>query len=321
MAIDVTSFSAMARAEFMKGKMEADDKPYPSDFSSFVSTISSTAKVETHTYMSNLPRLQRFKGYSPAVRLVDKTYTVENVEYRAGPVSVRKTDLDDDQIGGYLQTINNIPSRAKKDVGHEILKHLALGTTNTCFDGTAMFANSHTFGSGDNLTTYNCASNDGDTHKIIAMIVDNSAIKPVIYQDREALESLMTDADTPQAALLKEYQYWADCRFGLGYGFWWDTIHMTITDTPSVAECYDIVETLINAFREFTLPKGRDTDDTLYIHEQWKPQPANFKLACNLQLAQILQRALAITQYVSSTGNVDNVYKDVAEVIPTSALN
>ena len=320
MAVDVTAFSAMARAEFMNGKMEADEKPFPAAYEPFTTKMASTTKVETHTYMSNLPRLARFKGYSPGVRLMDKTYTIPNYDYRIGPVVVRKNDLDDDQIGGYLRTVNALPGRAQKDVGHEILSHLANGTTNLCFDGTAMFANSHTFGSGDNLDTANYASNDAVTHKVIALITDNSAIKPVLFQDRQPMSGLMTDAETPAAAKLQEYEYWSDCRFGLGYGFWWDSYHMTITDTPTVGECYEMIRQIINGFRSFTLPKGRDSDDTLYTHEGWAPNATNFYLCCNLKLAEILNTALTISQYVTSTGNVDNVYKNVGTVIPTSAL-
>lgn len=320
MPVDVTAFSAMARAEFLQGKMAADEKPFPAAYESFTTKIGSTTKVETHTYMSNLPRLARFKGYSPGVRLINKEYTIPNYDWRIGPVSVRKTDLDDDQVGGYLKSINALPGRAQKDIGHQLLSHLANGTTNTCFDGTAFFANTHTFGTGDNLDTANYASNDGVTHKVIALVTDNSAVKPVIFQDREALSGLQTDADTPQAAKLKEFEYWADCRFGLGYGFWWDAVHVTITDTPTVEECYELIEQIVNRFRTFQLPKGNDLDDALYVHEGWEPNSSNFVLLCNLKLGQILKRAVMLTQYVSSTGNVDNVYKDVATVVPSSAL-
>src|SRR5262245_60225825 len=139
MPVDVTAFTAMARKEFMEGKMEADDKPFPARYEPFTTTMPSTTKVETHTYMSNLPRLARFKGYSPGVRLVDKTYTVPNYEWRIGPVTVRKTDLDDDQVGGYLRSIRSLPGRAQKDINHEVMAHLAAGTANLCFDGTPMF--------------------------------------------------------------------------------------------------------------------------------------------------------------------------------------
>ena len=320
MAVDVGSFSAMARSEFMNGKMAADNMPFPAKYESFTTTIPSTAKVETHTYLSNLPRLARFKGYSPAVRLVDQVYNIPNYEWRIGPVTVRKTDLDDDQLGGYLKTINAMPERAQKDVGHQVMAHLAAGTTNLCFDGTALFADSHTFGSGDNLDTANYASNDAVSHVVIALITDNSAIKPIIYQDRDSLSGLDTDGDTPQSRLAKEVLFWSDIRFGLGYGLWWDCYRVAITDTPDVGECYQLIRQIINGFRAFTLPKGKDSDDALYVHEGWEPTKSNFFLCCNLKLTEILRTAVSISQYVTSTGNVDNVYKDVATIVPSSAL-
>lgn len=322
MAVDVNAFSAMARTEFMQGKMAAEERVFPANYESFVSKVPSTTKVETHLYMSALPRLYEFKGYSPAVRANDYEYTVTNKEYRIGPISVRKTDLDDDKAGGYLKLIQSLPQQGQKDIGYRTLAHLAAGTTNLCFDGTAFFANSHSVGSGDNLDTANMAASDAATHKIIALNLTNPAFKPVLFQDRESLSGLMTDADTPAAAKLKEYEYWADCRFGLGYGYWWDAIHLTITDTPTVDEVIEtLIPQIVNRFRTFTLPKGKDTDDSLYVHENWVPTAADFTLLCNLQLAEIVTTAVNRTQYKTGSSTLDNIYYQKATVIPTSSLN
>ena len=321
MPVDVTTFSALARSEFQAGMMAALDKPFPADFELFSTTLPSTTAVETHTYMSNLPRLSEFTGASESVQLIDSTYTVKNKTYRAGPVLVKKENLDDDQQGGYLKTINALPTRAQKDIGHKMLSHLALGTTTACFDGSNFFADSHNFGSGDNNDTANFASNDAVTHRIIALVTDNSAVKPVVFQNREPLSGLMTDADTPQAAELRQYKYWADTRFGLGYGYWWDAYNVAITDTPTVAEVVEtLIPQIINGFRSFTLPKGKATDDTLYVHGNWKPSPASFVLVCSLKLAEIVETAITLSQYIRSTGNVDNVYKGKATVIASPEL-
>ncbi|HEY1192375.1 MAG TPA: Mu-like prophage major head subunit gpT family protein [Gemmata sp.] len=317
--MEVTQFTALARSEFAAGKLAADEKPFPAGHEQFTTALDSKSKVETHTYMSNLPRLHEFKGYTPFARLINKEYTVANKEFRVG-VAVKKTDVDDDQTGGYMKTINGLPTRARKDTGHKILAHLAAGGSTPCFDGSNFFANSHVFGTGDNLDTFDAAASDGATHKIIALVTDNPAVKPVLYQDREPLGNLDTDANDSSARLQMEYQYWVDCRFGLGYGFWWDALHLTISDTPTVAECYTIIEQLVNGFRSFKLPKANDVDEDLFVHEGWDPTPANFVLCCNLKLGVVLKRALALTQYTSPGGNVDNVYKDVATVVPTSAL-
>jgi phage major head subunit gpT-like protein len=322
MAVDVTAFTAMARAEFMQGKLAADTRPMPAAFESFVTTLPSTVRVETHTYMSNLPRLREFKGYSPGHRITSTPYTVENKEYRIGPVTVRKTDLDDEQTGGYLLTVKGLPDQGKKDIGFRILDKIAAGATDLCFDGSAMFASSHTVGSGNNLMTANNAGNDGVTHYIIALNLTNPTIKPLIFQDRESLSNLMTDADTPQAMKQKEFEYWCDCRFGLAYGFWWDAIKLTITDTPSLTELQGHVRDIINRFRTFTIQTGADTDTAMYTHEGWVPEANNFTLLCNMGLGELLstiQTEPLIAAGVSGA-TITNQYKGRFTTIPTSAL-
>lgn len=318
MAVEVSAFTAMARAEFLQGKLAAEAGP-PAPYEEFVTRIDSTVRVETHTFMNSIPRLREFKGYSPFTRIANKEYNVPNVEYRAG-IAVAKTSLDDDQVGGYLMTINGLPDRCQRDVGHKILGHLALGTTNLGFDGAAFFADSHTIGSGDNLMTYNAAASDAATTKIIMLILTNPAIKPVIFQDREPLSGLKTDADTPQADKVKEYEYWVDTRFGLGYGFWWDAIHMTITDTPTLTECQEILGLMEDRARTFTLPKGSDADDTLYAHEGWAPDQSNTLILCSPTLHNKLRQVLNNETIVSSGAAVTNSYKGWAKLYQTGSL-
>ncbi len=323
MPVDVGAFSAMARQEFMQGKQAAENRVMPAAYDRFTTKIPSTTRVETHLYMSNLPRLREFKGYSPGQRLTVSPYTVENVEYRIGPVSVRKTDLDDDQIGGYLLTVKGLPEQGKKDIGYRTLDHLAAGASKPCFDGTNFIADSHTIGSGDNQMTADNAGNDGAAHKILALNLSNPTIKPIIFQDREALSELKDDSRDALSEKVKEIEYWADCRFGLAYGFWWDAVLLTITDTPTLPELQGHIKDIINRFRTFTLPKGADVDSTMKVHENWVPAPDNFLLLCNLQLAELLRTVQKSELIAAGTSGatVTNTYRDVFDYLPTSSLD
>lgn len=320
MAVEVSAFSAAARSEFMNQLMGTYSRPYPADINSLVDEYGSKVKVETHTYMSNIPRLRLFKGYTPGVRLTASAWTVPNLTYRAGPITVQKEDLDDDQIGGYLRAISALPQQAQKDIKYKILSTFAGGTTNLCFDGTAMFADSHTIGTGDNLMSVDNTGNDGVTHKIIAVITDGPA-KPMLFQNREPLRDLRDDY-TPLALKQREYEYWADTRFGVSCAAWFTSIHITITDTPTLAELDSILTSLANRFRTFTLPKGSDVDDSLYFHEGWVPESENFTLLCNLGLAQLLYKLRTTELIAAGTGGavVNNQWKEKFKLVPTSAL-
>lgn len=320
--MDVSAFTALARTEFMQGKLAVDSRPMPAAHDAFVTRLPSTVKVETHTFLSNLPRLREFKGYSPGSRFTNTPYTVANKEYRIGPVTVRNPDLDDDQVGGYMLSIKGLPAQGQKDIGFRQLDKLAAGATDLCFDGSAFFADSHTIGSGDNLMTANNAGNDGVTHYIIAMVLTNPTIKPLIFQDRESLTELMTDAGSPASLKAKETEYWADCRFGLAYGFWWDAIKLTITDTPSLTELQGHVRDIINRFRTFTLPTGADVDSAMYVHEGWTPQASDFYLLCNMGLGELLSTIETEPLIAAGTSGatITNQYKGRFKTIPTSAL-
>lgn len=320
MAVDVSAFSALARAEFANQLMAAYARPYPADIDSLVDEWPSKVAVETYSFMANIPRLRVYKRDSAAVQLVADKWTVPNVTYRAGPVVVQKETLDDDQIGGYLKAIAAMPAGAQKDIKYKLLAVLAGGTTNTCFDGTAMFASSHTIGTGNNLMTEDNASNDGITHKIIAVITDGPA-RPVLFQNREPLANLQ-DNGTPQAMEAREFRYWADTRFGVSCAAWFTSVLNTITDTPTLPELTTILLRMFNRLRTFTLPKGSDVDDALYFHEGWVPDASNLVLLCNLQMATLLETIRDSALIASGTGGgvVSNYLANKFKVVPTSAL-
>lgn len=319
---DISLFTPKARQEFLDAWVEAGSRPFPASYDSMTTTVKSTGPLETHVYLSSLPRLKEFKGFSEINKLVDSVYDVRNKTYRMGPVQVAKDTFSDAQMDGYLRQIRSLPENAQKDIVRMMHTHLAAGTSTACFDGSNFFANSHTVGTGDNLDTFDGAANDAATYKVIALITNNSAMKPILFQDRESLTALMTDEGTPQAEDARQYKYWCDTRFGLGYGYWWDAIHLTITDTPTVEEFHAIIRQLINRFRTFKLPKGNDLDNDIYVHEGWMPSESEFKLLVSMNLGELARQAVTLPAYVTSGGALQtNIYHNVAEVIPTPSLN
>src|SRR4051812_17037479 len=124
MGVEISAFTAQAKAEFMNQLVEAYARPYPADIDQLVDEYHSTQAVETYPYMVNIPRLRIFKRDSPAVQLAADKWQVRNETYRAGPVVVQKESLDDDNIGMYLKGIAALPAGAQKDVKYKLLSVL-----------------------------------------------------------------------------------------------------------------------------------------------------------------------------------------------------
>lgn len=320
MGVDVSAFTAMAKAQFQTALMGSYSKPVPADIQSLIDEWPSTTAIETYPFMTNIPRLRVFRRDHPAVQLAADKWTIANVTWRQGPVVVQKEALDDDQIGGYLKSIGEMPKQAQKDIKYKLLAALANGASTPCFDGSNFFATSHNVGSGNNVMTADNASNDGVTHKIIATIVDGPA-KPLIFQNREPLSQLQ-DNGSPDAMLKREFQYWADTRFGIGLGAWFNSTICTLTDTPTLPELSSILLSMFNRLRTFTLPKGADVDDSLFFHEGWTPAEDNLLLLCNLQLATLLETIRDSQLIAAGTGGgvVTNYLWKKFKVTPTSAL-
>ena len=177
----------------------------------------------------------------------------------------------------------------------------------------------------DALTGFATAVADAsiaDCAPSVLFIITDSPAKPMIFQDREPLSSLQTTADTPQAALLKEYEYWADCRFGVACAAWFSAVHVTITDTPTYEELDTQLTAICDQFRTFTLPKGSDADDAIYVHEGWTPNATNLTLLCNMKLAQRLDKMRTSDLIAAGTtgATITNQYANAFSLIPTSAL-
>jgi phage major head subunit gpT-like protein len=254
------------------------------------------------------------------VQMVSDKWSVANITYRVGPVVVQKESLDDDKVSGFLRAIAALPEGGQKDIKYKMLATLGNGTTNTCFDGTNMFASSHTVGTGNNSMTATSAGGDGITHKLIVCITDNPA-KPLLFQNREPLSQL-NDNGSPEALLQREYLYWADTRFGVSCAAWFVTCYMAITNTPTLTELTTDILAMFNRLRTFTLPPGSAVDDSLYFHEGWTPAANNCTILCNLQMATLLEtiRDSALIASGTSGGVVTNYLQNKFRVVPTSAL-
>src|SRR5262249_7778937 len=127
------------RTEFQVAYQAVADPP---PWEKFTQRIPSTARFEHYTWMTPSPGLARYAGHRRFGKIDAGKYSVESTEFDVA-FQVPTRDIEDDQTGGYLLKPRELADRARNFPGRWVLKHLAAGTSRTCFDGSNFFADSH----------------------------------------------------------------------------------------------------------------------------------------------------------------------------------
>jgi len=277
------------RTEF-ETTFEAVAEPLP--YERWTQTIPSTARIEHFNWMSPTPGVKQFKGHREFAGIHSVPYRVENLEFDAA-FSVPLRDIQDDQTGGYALKARELASRAKNFPSRWVTKHLAAGSSRACFDGSNFFAATHNLGgyaTNANLLTFDPAATDAVASKLIALH-HGGPLKPLLYLQRRGPDFRSNGGETTSYEA-KEVKYWIDLEGEAAYGYWWDAVQVSISDTPTVVELHTIFGNIEKAFRSFQLPKALTSEDGEYVHEQRVFSTGNLTLIGSTSLAEPLRQAL-----------------------------
>lgn len=106
------------------------------------SVVSSDGPDETYSWIGQSPQMVELKGEFQVTPLSDTSYTITNLTYGA-VLSVKRADIEDDRQGGYALRIGQMAGVAMAHRNLIVSNLLANGTTDTCYDGAAYFADAH----------------------------------------------------------------------------------------------------------------------------------------------------------------------------------
>ncbi len=295
----------------------------PAEWERFTQVIPSTARIEHYTWMSPSPGMARWVGHRRYGKISTVRYSVENLEFDAG-FEILMRDIRDDQTAGYVQKPKELAIRAKLFPGRWTIKHLAAGATRACFDGTNFFADTHSIGTGDNLLTHTCTgTSDGATYKI-AFLYTGGPLKPLLWQNRMGPD-FETTGGTPQAKEAKVVRYWIDMEGEAAYGYWWDAVQITLTNSPEVTDMYNVMRKVTSAFRGFQLPKAAASEDGEYIHEQAKFTASNMIAVASPDLETVFDQLFNQTWAPQSPGGstvaTTNKWMGKGTYVPSNFMN
>jgi len=332
--LDINLFTTKARTEFLRGMQSVPENELL--IAPFVTFVPSGARIETYLWMTPSPGISEYVGRRRLAKLDQTKLLVENKEFD-GSISVSTRDVEDDLVGGYPLRFNELGAKAEQFPERWVLQKLANGANVVGFDTSNFFASSHVWGSGgitlpagfggaQNNLTFSAASGDAATGKIVFMVTNKRSgpIKPILYQKRKG-PKLATDAGTPASMKAKQADYWVDLEAEALVGYWWDSILVTITNTPTVTECMTIIDTVIAQFLSFQLPVALSSDPPMYVHQGMDMLGQIGVAVVSPVFAQrfahvLMERKLGVSLAGATAGLSDNIYFERFKLIASGYM-
>lgn len=184
--------------------------------------VPSTSKTNTYGWMSQLPRFSEWTGSRTLASIAASAYSITNKDFEA-TVSVKATDIEDDEIGVYSPLFAELGRGAAVFPDELVYALLAAGHTTACYDGQNFFDTDHpvypnTDGTGAAATVSNVTSGAGAAWYLLDT---SKVVKPLIFQDRKKPNLVaMTQPNDEGVFMDNIYRYGADLRCNVGFGLW-----------------------------------------------------------------------------------------------------
>lgn len=186
----------------------------PTHWQQLATKVTSKTSQERYAWLGQWPQLREWVGDRAVKDLESHDYTIVNKKYEA-TIGVSRDSLDDDQLGIYAPMFQEMGYAAATHIDKLVFDLLKDGSTAKGYDGVAFFSGSHDVGGVAQSNT------GGGAGTAWYLLQNNRALKPIIYQERDAADlQRMDKADDALAFMRDEYLYGIRHRGNVGFGFW-----------------------------------------------------------------------------------------------------
>src|SRR5579883_2500054 len=140
--------------------------------SSLVGTLATyvpgTSPTIPFGWLGNVPRMGKKVGETQRKKLNAYSWNVSDFEYE-GMISFQRKLMEDQQFEAIMPRVRDLANEAIRARNRAIIIDvLANGTSNTCYDGQALFSNSHSEGaSGTQSNLYNLSYSAANLKTVI----------------------------------------------------------------------------------------------------------------------------------------------------------
>lgn len=190
-----------------------------STYSRIAMVVNSTTRTQAYPKLSELGPMREWIGERYIERLETNGFTITNRKFEK-TVAVAADDIADDQVGLYTPLVQDMAQVAAELPDDLVWDQLERGFTHEHYDGQLFFDTDHPVvnAAGQEVSVSNF---QGGTGAAWYLIDDSRAIKPMIFQDREAAKITPKTSLTDDNVFDRDEFVWgAKRRCAAGFGAW-----------------------------------------------------------------------------------------------------
>lgn len=190
-----------------------------SQYGRIATTVPSTTKENAYGWLGKVPNLREWLGPRLVHGISEHDYTIKNKTYEL-TIGVDRDDINDDNLGIYNPLFAEMGQSAAAQPDQLVFNLLKAGFSTNCYDGQYFFDTDHPV-INEAGQTVSVSNTGGGSGAAWFLLCTKRAIKPVIFQDRQAPQFVAMDDPTDHNVFRnKEFLYGVDARRNVGFGFW-----------------------------------------------------------------------------------------------------
>ena len=197
----------------------------PSEYSKIATVVQSTTASNTYGWLGQFPGFREWVGDRVINDMAAHGYSITNKLWES-TVGVKRTDIEDDNIGIYAPLFNEAGRAAVALPDELVFDLLGKGATSLCYDGQNFFDTDHPVypsvdGTGVPETVSNIYPGTPTAGSAWYLLDTSRALKPLIFQERVKPNfTAMTDENDETVFMRDEFRYGIRARSNVGFGFW-----------------------------------------------------------------------------------------------------
>ena len=181
--------------------------------------VLSTTALNNYGWLKDFPGLREWVGQRVVNNLEAQAYQIHNKQFEH-TVSVKETDITDDQLGIYTPLFQMQGEAVKRHPDTLVFSALKAGFSTLGYDGKNFFATDHIGYTDAGVESAYSNYQSGSGEPWFLMDLSRSYMKPLILQERQKPRFVRLDRPTDGEVFMNGmYYYGVDVRYGAGFGF------------------------------------------------------------------------------------------------------